>query len=176
MPIGIFMRDPQKWRALLILPLLFFPSILSLFFVSLVVMSHCGGFISSAASCSVHTLAWNAMQMTKGRHESVFIIMQFLIQARPFENCCFIFLFMMKTSPKPDQQLETLKTRKMDTMNSHYCALKFVYLFIFILEFRRRWFCFALLDILMFEHGHCYGQSVTGTEVQKLNTTRVQIG
>ena len=33
----------------------------------------------------------------------------------------------------------------------------------------------ALMDTLMFEHGICYGQTVTNTEVQQQNTTQVQI-
>ena len=33
----------------------------------------------------------------------------------------------------------------------------------------------VLMDTLMFEHGVCYGQTVTSTEVQQGNTTLVQI-
>ena len=33
----------------------------------------------------------------------------------------------------------------------------------------------ALMESLMFEHGVCYEQTVTSTEVQQQNTTQVQI-
>ena len=33
----------------------------------------------------------------------------------------------------------------------------------------------AFMDTLMLEHGVCYGQTVTSTEVQQQNTTLVQI-